>query len=156
MQRFRQVLGLAVAGLTPGAAGAALAQATPAGMWSTASDVKGGSDGIVEIREIDGEYVGIVRGIPADASPQDSLCSKCPGEQKGQRIVGLEIMSHMHATGTNQWGGGEILDPESGKTYRAKMSLSDDGTKLIVRGFIGFSLFGRSQTWTRLPDLPSR
>ena len=150
------MLGLAVAGLAPGVAGAAVAQTTPAGVWSTASDVKGGASGIVEIREVDGEYVGIVRGIPADAGPRDSLCTKCPGERKGQPIVGMEIMSHMRPTGNNKWGGGEILDPETGKTYHAQMTLSDDGRKLIVRGFIGFSVFGRSQTWLRLPNLPSR
>ncbi|HEX7229389.1 MAG TPA: DUF2147 domain-containing protein, partial [Candidatus Binatia bacterium] len=39
--------------------------------------------------------------------------------------------------------------PESGKIYQAKMKLIDGGKKLEVRGFIGFSLFGRSQTWIR-------
>jgi uncharacterized protein (DUF2147 family) len=50
----------------------------------------------------------------------------------------------------DEWSGGEILDPEIGKTYRAKMQLVDGGRKLIVRGYIGFSLFGRSQTWLRV------
>ena len=45
--------------------------------------------------------------------------------------------------------GGEILDPENGKIYRAKMTLLDGGKKLEVRGFIGVSLFGRSQIWLR-------
>ncbi len=42
-----------------------------------------------------------------------------------------------------------ILDPENGKVYSAKMSLSDDGRKLNVRGFLGISLLGRTQTWMR-------
>ena len=46
----------------------------------------------------------------------------------------------------DQFSGGEILDPKNGKIYRAKMKLVDDGAKLEVRGFIGISLFGRSQT----------
>ena len=49
----------------------------------------------------------------------------------------------------DQFSGGEILDPKNGKIYRAKMKLVEGGTKLEVRGFIGVSLFGRSQTWWR-------
>ena len=48
------------------------------------------------------------------------------------------------------WKGGEILDPDNGKTYRCKMTLSDDGKELNVRGYIGISLIGRTQTWHRL------
>jgi uncharacterized protein (DUF2147 family) len=47
------------------------------------------------------------------------------------------------------WAGGKILDPKDGKIYGCKMHLEDDGKKLEVRGFIGFSLLGRSQTWER-------
>jgi uncharacterized protein (DUF2147 family) len=60
----------------------------------------------------------------------------------------MEILRRMRPQG-DEWSGGEILDPETGKTYRAKMRLLDGGRKLIVRGYIGFSLFGRSQTWLR-------
>jgi uncharacterized protein (DUF2147 family) len=49
----------------------------------------------------------------------------------------------------NEYTGGDILDPESGSVYRCKMHLEQDGTRLVVRGFIGFSLLGRSQTWQR-------
>jgi uncharacterized protein (DUF2147 family) len=49
----------------------------------------------------------------------------------------------------NEYTGGQILDPKNGKTYRAKMKLTDGGKKLEVRGFIGVSMFGRSQTWIR-------
>jgi uncharacterized protein (DUF2147 family) len=124
------------------------AQSTPAGLWNTISDTDGRLTAIVEIRENKGEYVGIVRGLLVPAEPEDSVCGKCSGDRKGQRIVGMEIMRHMRRAG-DEWTGGEILDPESGKTYRAKMRLADGGQKLIVRGYIGFSLFGRSQTWVR-------
>jgi uncharacterized protein (DUF2147 family) len=49
----------------------------------------------------------------------------------------------------DEYQGGEILDPENGKVYRARIKVEDGGKKLDVRGFIGFSLFGRSQTWVR-------
>ena len=45
---------------------------------------------------------------------------------------------------------GTILDPETGKIYHANMHLSPDGAKLTVRGYIGLSIFGRSQTWNRV------
>ena len=60
----------------------------------------------------------------------------------------MEILRGLHPDG-DEWTGGEILDPESGKTYRAKLKLIDNGEKLEVRGYIGFSMFGRSQTWIR-------
>jgi uncharacterized protein (DUF2147 family) len=126
-----------------------LAQSTPVGLWNTISDTDGRPTAIVEIREDSGEYVGIVRGLLVPAEPEDSVCGKCSGDRKGQRIVGMEIMRHMRRAGDDEWSGGEILDPENGKTYRAKMRLADGGQKLIVRGYIGFSLFGRSQTWVR-------
>jgi uncharacterized protein (DUF2147 family) len=47
--------------------------------------------------------------------------------------------------------GGEILDPDSGWIYRCKFHLEEGGQKLSVRGYLGFSLFGRSQTWVRVP-----
>jgi len=129
----------------------ATAQATPAGLWNTISDTDGRPTAIVEIREDHGEYVGVVRGLLVPADPEDSVCGKCSGERKGQRVVGMEILRHMRRDDNGEWSGGEILDPETGKTYRAKMRLENDGLKLVVRGYVGFSLFGRSQTWVRRP-----
>jgi len=125
------------------------AQTTPVGFWNTVSDEDGRPTAIVEIQQrMDGEYVGIVRGLLVAASHDDSICSKCRDERRSQPVVGMTILRHMRQDG-DEWSGGEILDPENGKTYRAKMKLTDGGTKLIVRGYIGVSLFGRSQTWIR-------
>jgi uncharacterized protein (DUF2147 family) len=60
----------------------------------------------------------------------------------------MTILSGLAKQG-DDYEGGEILDPENGKVYRAKLKLSDGGRKLEVRGFIGVSLFGRSQMWLR-------
>ncbi len=121
---------------------------TPVGSWNTISDSDGKPTAVVEIREVGGEYVGVVKELLVPATHDDSVCGKCAGDRKDQRIVGMEIVRHMRADGA-EWSGGEILDPENGKTYRASMKLIDDGTKLVVRGYIGISLFGRSQTWIR-------
>ena len=103
---------------------------------------------MVEIREVNGEYVGVVRALLVAADLQDSVCGKCPGDRKGQQIVGMEIFRHMRRDG-DEWSGGEILDPENGRAYRARMRLVEGGRKLVVRGYIGLPLFGRSQTWVR-------
>jgi len=123
-------------------------QASPVGLWNTISDTDGKPTAVVEIREVDHELTGTVRALLIPADSADSICGKCPGDRRGQRIVGMEILRGLHADG-DEWTGGEILDPESGKTYRAKLKLVDHGEKLEVRGYIGFSMFGRSQTWIR-------
>ena len=123
-------------------------QGTPIGLWNTISDRDGKPTAVVEIRLVNNELSGVVRELLVAADPQDSICSKCPGDRKGQRIVGMEILRHMRRDG-DAWSGGEILDPENGKTYRATLKLTDGGQKLVVRGYIGIPLFGRSQTWVR-------
>lgn len=63
-------------------------------------------------------------------------------------IVGLQIMDGFTSTGTDSWGNGTIYDPDNGKSYQCKIKLVNN-SRLDVRGFIGFSLLGRTTTWTR-------
>ena len=60
----------------------------------------------------------------------------------------MEIMWGLRKSG-NDYSGGRIMDPEDGKIYRCKLRLIDGGKKLEVRGYIGFALLGRTQTWLR-------
>ncbi len=76
-------------------------------------------------------------------------CDDCPGERKGQPVKGMTILWGVEREG-NEWSGGTILDPESGDTYDASLELREGGQKLDVRGFIGFSMLGRTQTWERV------
>jgi uncharacterized protein (DUF2147 family) len=143
---------LTVAGLMVGACVPATAQRTPRGSWNTISDQDGRATATVQIADSGGVYRGTVRALLVPAEPNDSVCGRCSGDRRGRRIVGMEILSGMHHVGDSarrEWGGGEILDPETGKTYKAIMTLSDDGQTLTVRGYIGFSVFGRSQKWKR-------
>ncbi|MCO5400127.1 DUF2147 domain-containing protein [Ralstonia soli] len=130
------------------AAGSAFAQATPAGTWKTIDDNTGKQKGEVKIVDNGGTFTGKVSKIlvPGD---ENKTCTKCTDDRKDQPIQGLTILTGLKANGNNNWDGGQILDPENGKVYSAKMSLSEDGQKLNVRGFIGISLIGRTQTWIR-------
>jgi uncharacterized protein (DUF2147 family) len=148
MKHDKLICALTAATLTIPLGALAKDQATPVGFWNTISDTDGKPTAVVEIREINNELSGVVRELLVPADPQDSICGKCSGERKGQPIVGMEILRHMRRDG-NQWSGGEILDPENGETYRATMKLTDGGQKLVLRGYVGLPLFGRSQTWVR-------
>lgn len=125
--------------------------ASPAGLWKSIDDKTAKPRSLIRISEDNGLYSGVVeKGLRADDTG-DAVCDKCTDARKGQKIVGMTIIKGIKAKdgAENEFTGGEILDPENGKVYKCKMKLSDDGSKLEVRGFIGFSLLGRSQTWTR-------
>jgi uncharacterized protein (DUF2147 family) len=124
--------------------------AMPVGVWKTIDDKTGKERSIVRISEVNGELQGVVEqlfDLPGD-DPKH-LCKDCKGERKDKPIVGMTILWGLKQHG-NEWSGGEILDPKNGKIYRCKMTLSEDGRTLNVRGFIGISLIGRSQTWHRM------
>src|SRR4029450_10476234 len=133
-----------------GLSGAAQADMdSPAGLWKTIDDKTGMERSLVRIAENNGVFEGKGEKIfqqPAEAPSH--LCKKCDGERKDKPILGMTFLWGLKKDG-DQYSGGEILDPKNGKIYRAKMRLTEGGRKLEVRGYIGLSLFGRSQTWLR-------
>ncbi len=68
--------------------------------------------------------------------------------QRSRPDLGLELLKNFTFDGENQYIDGTIYDPQNGKTYSCKMTLN--GNTLKIRGYIGISLFGRTETWTRL------
>jgi uncharacterized protein (DUF2147 family) len=132
------------------AAGAALAQATPVGLWKTIDDDGKTEKSLVRIAEAGGALVGKIEKI-FDPAKQADVCEKCSDERKGQPVLGLTIIRNAKPDADKEvWEGGEILDPTNGKVYKLKLKPVDGGKKLDVRGFIGFSLLGRTQTWMRV------
>src|SRR5215831_9534036 len=128
---------------------ASASELSPVGLWKTIDDNTGKPRGLVRIMEVNGEYQGKVEKIfTAPGEDPDPKCEKCDGARRNQPVKGMTILWGLTKQG-DEYQGGEILDPENGKVYRATMKLNGDGGRLDVRGFIGFSLFGRTQTWLR-------
>lgn len=121
------------------------------GLWQTTDDKTGKPRSLVRLVEHGGEYSAIVEKGLLATDTGDAVCDKCSDERKGQKIIGMTIAKHLKKSEESYvYEGGEILDPENGKTYKCKMTISPNGNELEVRGFIGFSLLGRSQTWRRI------
>lgn len=123
---------------------------SPVGLWKTIDDKTQQPRSLVRILEAGGALEGRIEQLlnrQPDDDP-DNLCRACKGERKDRPVIGMKILWGLVQDG-DAWEGGEILDPKNGKTYSCKLRVSADGTKMEVRGFIGLSLIGRSQTWVR-------
>ncbi len=122
---------------------------TVLGKWKTIDDVTGEAKSIVEIYEQDGKVYGKVVKILTPGR-ENAVCDKCEGENKDKPILGMVILKDLVKDG-DEWEDGEILDPNNGKTYSCYITLEEDN-KLKVRGYIGFSLIGRTQYWYRVEE----
>ena len=122
--------------------------ASPAGLWKSIDDKTGKPRSLIRISEDNGVYSGVVEKGLLEGDTGERVCDKCTDERKDQKIIGMTIIKSIKEK-NGSYEGGTILDPENGKAYKCKMKLDEAGNKLEVRGFIGVSLFGRSQTWTR-------
>ena len=124
-------------------------ESSPVGVWRSIDDKTKKERSIIRISEVNGELEGVVEKIydqPGDDPAH--LCKECKGDLKDKPIVGMKILRGLKKEGA-AWTGGEILDPKNGRVYKAKITPSKDGKSLDVRGFIGVSLIGRTQTWLR-------
>lgn len=123
--------------------------------WAEKTDIEGrwltqDGDGWITIQLVGNSLEGSVAGSPDpeqreerkfdDRNPDPSL--------RTRRLDGLTIMTGFQYDGDGRWSGGTVYDPNSGKTYKCTVKQLDANT-LKIRGFIGISLFGRSETWTR-------
>jgi len=113
------------------------------GNWRTIDDSTGDTESVVEIfKKSDGKYYG--RVIKMLVKPDNDNCVKCRDDRKDQPLIGLEIIRGLLKDG-DEFTGGSITDPKNGKSY--KCTITRDNEKLNVRGYIGFSLIGRTQVW---------
>ena len=128
--------------------GLTFGQPLPVGVWQTFDEATGAAKSEVTISERDGVISGrVTKFLRPDADP-NRRCEACTGDRKNQPMLGMEIIRGVKASAVaNQWGDGEILDPENGKTYKVQLNLSDDGQTLAVKGSL--FIFSRTQTWRR-------
>jgi len=117
------------------------------GHWQIV-DSDGTPGGQAEIYVENGKLFGRVTQVRPGRTPQD-LCDKCSGEYKNQLILGMVIMRNFHPDGED-WVGGTVVDPENGWVYKGKI-WSEGNDKVHLRGYIGISLLGRTEVWTRIP-----
>ena len=127
----------------------ALAQATPAGLWKTIDDETKKEKSLIRITESGGVFTGKLEKLLDPTTKADAVCEKCTDDRKDKPLVGMTLIKGVtHSeSDKDRWDGGEILDPNNGKTYKVRLTPLDGGKKLEVRGFIG--PFYRNQIWVR-------
>lgn len=149
---------LPFAGLLAGLVGASglgplpaqAAAASPTGTWHTISDVDGKPRGIIALAVTDGVLTGRIAGSLVPGEPPGKRCTACTGPLKDQPLQGMQILGGLRWDG-QAWTGGWVLDPDTGKRYRATIRVAEDGRSLTLRGYLGVALLGRTQRWVRAP-----
>ena len=122
---------------------------TVLGKWKTVDDETGQAKSIVEVYEKGGKVYGKVVEI-LRAEHKKDVCSKCDGADKNKPILGMIIINGLEKDDA-EYNGGTVLDPENGKKYKCYITL-ESPDKLKLRGFIGLSIMGRTQYWTRVKN----
>ncbi len=120
---------------------------SPVGKWKTWDDETGEAKSIVQIyKKSDGKYYGKI--VELLIKPTNSKCVKCGGDLYNKDLIGLEFLQGLEKDG-DEYEDGTITDPKTGKEYSCYIELISSN-KLKVRGYLGFSLIGRTQYWTRV------
>lgn len=121
---------------------------SPVGLWRIIDDQTGQAMGIMKIYETPSGAIAGRLERTFDPSDKDKVCTECDDDRQGKPLLGLEIMRGLRKQG-DEYTGGTILDPETGSIYSVMIKVTGNGDKLLVRGYMGISLLGRTQTWVR-------
>ena len=121
------------------------------GLWKNIDDKTGSSKAVLEIRqEANGTYTAkVVKVTPRPGYTPKETCVNCPAPYTNKPILGLDILTGLKPSGDSEFINGKILDPLTGKVYSTRAKLSPNGKRITLRGYVGVSALGRSQTWIR-------
>ena len=125
---------------------------TAVGMWTCGDESTGDSKALIVFTETAGVLNGkIEKLMVAPGGDLHPTCAKCDGKNKNLPLVGLNVVTDMNETekGSGIYEGGTILVPATGKIYQSRITVSDDNNTLTARGYILFTIFGRSKTCVR-------
>ena len=151
MTMTRSVIRAALALAAVLSVGMAAAQMTPVGSWHSFDDKTGELKSLIQISESNGVLSGRIDKLLRKEADQKAVCDKCTDDRKDKPLLGLEIIrGAKKAEGKDVWEDGNIVDPDNGTVYKLRMTPIEGGKKLEVRGFVGFALLGRTQTWIRV------
>lgn len=124
------------------------------GKWKTIDDKSGFAKAIVGIyKNSDGSYAGKIEKIynlPDNNENLGDLCIHCRGDLKDKPYLGMRVLYNFTQSSQNEYINGKVLDPATGDIYKAKIKMNSSGKRITLRGYIGVSLLGRSQTWIRV------
>jgi uncharacterized protein (DUF2147 family) len=123
---------------------------SPAGLWKTIDDETKKEKSLVRIKDVNGVFSGTVEKFLDPANKPDEVCDKCTDDRKDKPVLGMTIIRNIKASADDKgiWDGGDVLDPNNGKVYKARLKPVDGGKKLEMRGYIG--PFYRTQVWLRV------
>jgi len=121
------------------------------GTWIQIDDKTGSPTALIEIQEQqNGTYSGkIIKVTPRPGYTPREKCFKCPPPYTDKPILGLEIFNSLQHVNGNNYANGRVLDPLTGKIYGLKGRVSSNGKRFILRGYVGISALGRTQTWIK-------